>query len=104
MAEPRRWGGGFQVGDAVVRAGADGAEGQGDPPPPRHPADDPQRGVEASDADRRRVGAPLAVSATKRPGTFLDKACSGREKAVGKLKRKAYEARLAELQMELVKM
>src|SRR5262245_47402000 len=60
MAEPRRSGGGFQVGDAVVRAGANGAEGKGDPLPARHPADDPQRGVEASDAGRRRVGDEVA--------------------------------------------
>src|SRR4051812_27393931 len=56
MAGPRRSGGGFQMGDAVVRAGADRAAGQGDPLPARHPADDPQRGVETSDADRRRLG------------------------------------------------
>src|SRR5262249_26147102 len=60
MAEPRRSGGGFQVGDAVVRAGANGAEGQGHPLPARHPAADPQAGVETSDADRRRVGDDVA--------------------------------------------
>src|SRR5262245_6037756 len=60
MAGPRRSGGGFQMGDAVVRAGADGAEGQGDPLPARHPADDPQRGVETSGADRRRIGDEVA--------------------------------------------
>src|SRR5262245_3605305 len=60
MAEPRRCGGGFQVGDAVVRAGANGPEGQGHPLPARHPADDSQRGVETSGASRRRVGDEVA--------------------------------------------
>src|SRR5438270_10513798 len=60
MAGPRRSGGGFPVGDAVVRAGADGADGQGDPLPARHPADDPQRGVETGGAGRRRVGDAVA--------------------------------------------
>ena len=39
--EGESWEADFQMGDAVVRAGADGAEGQGDPLPARHPADDP---------------------------------------------------------------
>src|SRR5262245_17218900 len=61
MAEPRRTGGGFQMGDAVVRAGANGAEGQGDPLPARHSADDPQRGRKTSEADR--LGPGPAVTA-----------------------------------------
>src|SRR5262249_55147048 len=60
MAEPRRSGGGFQMGDAVVRAGANWREGQGDPLPARHSADDPQRGVQTGGAGRRRVGGEVA--------------------------------------------
>src|SRR5262245_30441976 len=48
------------MGDAVVRAGADGAAGKGDPLPARHPAADPQGGVETSGAGRRRVGDEVA--------------------------------------------
>src|SRR5262245_27171399 len=60
MAEPRRSGGGFQMGDAVVRAGANGAEGEGDPLSARDSAADPQGGVETSGAGRRRVGDEVA--------------------------------------------
>src|SRR6516165_8736587 len=60
MAGPRRSGGQFQVGDAVVRAGADGPEGKGDPLPARDSAADPQGGVEAGGAGRRRVGDEVA--------------------------------------------
>src|SRR5260370_1242500 len=48
------------MGDAVVRAGENGAEGQGDALSARDSADDPQRGVETGGADRRRVGGEVA--------------------------------------------
>src|SRR5262245_30044886 len=48
------------MGDAVVRAGANGAEGKGDPLSARDSAADPQGGVATSGAGRRRVGDEVA--------------------------------------------
>ena len=50
----------FQMGDAAVRAGADGGTGRGDPLPARDSGHVPQRGGEKGGGGRRRTGDEVA--------------------------------------------
>src|SRR5579864_2735920 len=67
MAEPCCFWGRFHMGDAVVRASADGRKGQSDTLPARNSAHDSQGGVETSFSNRCRVGDEVAPQNGARP-------------------------------------